>query len=770
MVSVRKAKKRAEAENKLKKQDLSLTEALDFVDKIYNNPDAIIDWRALDKALRIIGESDSRFAADMQKDLKLREAYQIAGGYYHRYKSVTDEKRFNNAIKLVEADDPEFAQALKDLHDNGVSFKNATTNDLATAEQVFQNAKDLSIIATDSDVINNVCADEEIQEGFANTPVINEDISQEEANNTIVGASVNDAVVDLGDSAAFAEANQEEKRNMFMAKLKKAIKWNLIKTRLDSVGKSIPGIKNAFNLKKNIPVWKKSIAKCFQNSSERFTSFIKNLSNSKAAAWFNKTRMKVALAGAATVLMTAAGCSIFNKGEVRSSEPAPRHTNTNGVMPSAAVVTAAVAPTDSVRAEKTSSLHTTSVTTDSTTVSNDAKPVWQFNDSIAPTVAVVEEISTATDSLGAAKTSTINWSFNEQTDSTVTVVSDASAFIATTPVAETDSVQIVADSDSIPFGTPAAGYVAERGGYENRGVGNKNQYMNLKTKIHSTWANELGENAYDVIVEHIDDHPEVFRSKGTIGEGWTADQILQSYVTMRNAPAGYGEELKVLGRLLNPRGCDMNVNSAEIREINDMLSHSNTDNLRDGVLYKNSTVTTGFTFDQCNQKVKMTYEHTGDNRNIKPNRTSGIKHPEFYMLPIVRPVNNEPVFTRFNDVQGDTIVNVVYTDSLVAPQATLHKGSELDTHAPGSSNLGNVSIEDVANIDITDDTKVLVATSETGGNTQVKETAKKTTKAPKAGKKKNQSNYDDLTPEQRAERLEAASGMVAKWKCYTNTQ
>lgn len=767
MVSVRKAKKRAEAENKLKKQDLSLTEALDFVDKIYNNPDAIIDWRALDKALRIIGESDSRFAADMQKDLKLREAYQIAGGYYHRYKSVTDEKRFNNAIKLVEADDPEFAQALKDLHDNGVSFKNATTNDLATAEQIFQNARDLSIIATDSDVINDVCADEEIQEGFTNTPVVDEDVSQEEANNTIVGASVNDAVVSLGDSAAFAEANQEEKRSMFMTKLKKAIKWNLIKTRLDSVGKSISGIKNAFNLKKNIPVWKKSIAKCFQNSSERFTSFIKNLSNSKAAAWFNKTRMKVALAGAATVLMTAAGCSIFNKGEVRSSEPAPRHTNTNGVMPSAAVVTAAVAPTDSVRAEKTSSLHTASVTTDSTTVSNDAKPVWQFNDSIAPTVAVVEEISTATDSLGAAKTSTINWSFNEQTDSTVTVVSDASAFIATTPVAETDSVKIVADSDSIPFGTPAAGYVAERGGYENRGVGSKNKYMRLRNKVNSTWANELGVNAYDLIVEHINDHPEVFRSKGTIGEGWTADQILQSYVTLLGASGQTRQssdvraELQILGRLINPRGCDMSVTHEQMQAINGALAQSNTDNMRDGVLYNLPKAMTGVTLDRCEQKVNITVVETNQT-NITPRRTSGTKHPEFYMLPIVRPVNNEPVFTRFNDVQGDTIVNIVYTDSLVAPQATLHKGSELDTRAPGSSNLGNVSIEDVANIDITDDTKVLVATSETGGNTQVKETAKKTTKAQKGGKKKNQGEYDNLTPEQIAERLEAARRIVLR--------
>ncbi len=854
VVSIRKTKK---AEKKLanmaalKKQAMSLDEAYSLVDNIYKASDATINWRELDEALKIIGASDASLAAEMKKDFELREAYQIAGGYYqygHNALQKTIDKRFQNAIKLVEADDPEFADALRHLHDMGTSFKKATP------EQMSQNARDLAALSEDEELIATVCEDETVREALDNSLPEN---NPDEAERLVLLSATQDTIAPLTEDGNFADANAEEKRSMFAERFKKAVKWNLFKARIQSLGRSIANIKDALNFKKRVSVSWSSIADGFKHSTERFTSFIGNVAKkgyTSVAAWLNKNKTKIGSKAIKlatfSLLLSPLGCSTRE-----NSSPAQITAPTitlNAVRPSGTVVADTI-PTDSstiasMPARQATVADTTrttdaraanlvaaqTVTTDSATVvsadtisTTDSRAASFMADFMAAQTATTDSTAVASaDTISttnpraasfmadfmAAQTATTDSATVASADTISTANPRAASFMAdfmaaqtaTTDSVATDSIQIVSDSDSIPFGTPAAGYVSERGGYENRGVGNKKQYLNLRAKIHSTWANELGENAYDVMVDHINSHPEVFRSKGCIGEGWTADQILQSYITMRGAPAGYGNELIILGRLMNPRGCNMHVTAAEMGQINDMLSHSNADNLRDGVLYEMPTRMTGVTFDQCSQPVSMTVENTNQS-NITPHRTSGVKHPEYYMLPVRKPVKTEPVYT----VVQDTVYTTTYVDSLVTPKITLHRGSEMDVDAPGSQNLGSADPA-ILRQDLTGDTKVLVETARTEGNHQGNITLHrgsemdvdasgsqdlgsadpailrqdltdgtrvltaggsktttshgKTTKAKKGGKKKTKFSYDDLTPEQRAARLEAARNLVNQWR------
>lgn len=84
--------------------------------------------------------------------------------------------------------------------------------------------------------------------------------------------------------------------------------------------------------------------------------------------------------------------------------------------------------------------------------------------------------------------------------------------------------QIVADSDEIAAGTPAADNVPERGGYQNTGL-TEAQYHRTET----FFKNKFGENAFDDYMNRITDD---MRAKGGMFEGLSKAQALYSVQQM----------------------------------------------------------------------------------------------------------------------------------------------------------------------------------------------------------------------------------------------
>lgn len=329
MVSIRKAKKaekmqaKLNAENNFKETKMSLDEAYSLVDKIYKNPDAVIDWRELKSALEIIGASDAHFAAEMKKDFELREAYQIAGGYYQYGQNAlqkTMDKRFQQALKLIEADDPEFAKAVRNLSKEGVTFKKADSKQLLSAEQVAQNAQVLSELS--------VAADVDMSQELAQTPV--NGLSSQEATSIVANTAKLTAIQGLTEDTTFNQADAEQKHNMFVSYVKGSMKRLLVATRLQSGSKSIKSIKSAFSFKNKIAVSPKSIVSAYEKAQDRTSAYIKSLSEkgyTKASAFLNKAKTRVQssmvkLATASVLVATLLpGCSNNNP---NTPTPAPQ--------------------------------------------------------------------------------------------------------------------------------------------------------------------------------------------------------------------------------------------------------------------------------------------------------------------------------------------------------------------------------------------------------------------------------------------------------------
>jgi hypothetical protein len=119
--------------------------------------------------------------------------------------------------------------------------------------------------------------------------------------------------------------------------------------------------------------------------------------------------------------------------------------------------------------------------------------------------------------------------FDDEADSTLVsnhVNTDSIASNFTTTTTElTDSVEIVFGTDSVEIGTPSAGYVDARGGYNNTGLS--------KSALDGDrvfFEDKYGKGAYDAYLEKLKAHPEFFANGGAFG-GWVPEQPLHSWRT-----------------------------------------------------------------------------------------------------------------------------------------------------------------------------------------------------------------------------------------------
>lgn len=339
-----------------------------------------------------------------EKEMTLHEAYEIIGGY----SNTISPRVYERAFKMVMEDDPEFAQALKELYNQGTSFKNASKEQLATAEQIVQNAQSICTAYNNVSLYPNVVEDEDIVEAFKSTPVI-KGLSDEEYRRTTFATAQQEVISELAEDVEYSQANPEKKRNLLVSRLKTSVKRILFGARRASAGNDIASIKKALNFKEKISVSASSITSAYENAQKRTTAYIKKLyqkGHTKAAALLNKAKTKVQSSmiklAAASVLLTSLlpSCNNFQ----RTPKPAEQQkivVITDTTKSSSRIVA------DTTKSSASNAADTTIVADTLSTDSLSVLKTTQQTEVVSDSIAVPTEWS---DSLGISKR---NWTVNQ---------------------------------------------------------------------------------------------------------------------------------------------------------------------------------------------------------------------------------------------------------------------------------------------------------------------------------------------------------------------
>lgn len=298
MVSRRKVKKAEKME--ARKQGMTLDEAYEILDK----EPSLVSKSVYEEALKLVEAEDAGFAAEIRefnkakaKEDALRAAYQIVGGY----KNTISSNLYARALALVEADDPAFAQKLQSLFENGTTFKDASDEQLATAEQIVQNAKVIEHEYNNDAQLKEDVFSNDMRLAVDNTIV--SDISEEDKENTLFKAGQQEVITEITKDADFAQAEPQEKRKMLIGRIRDSIKRTLIRARLSSGAKP----RDAIDFSKKVKVVTKSVTDAYEIAYKRTSSFINRLSaagHKKAAIWLNKAKTK-AHKGMVTIATTS---------------------------------------------------------------------------------------------------------------------------------------------------------------------------------------------------------------------------------------------------------------------------------------------------------------------------------------------------------------------------------------------------------------------------------------------------------------------------------
>lgn len=322
MVSRRKAKKIEKKQ--LKTQGMSIDDAY----KILDNAPSLVSKSVYEEALKLVEAEDAGFAAEIRafneakkKEDALRAAYQIVGGYQH----TVSKNVYANAMKLIEADDPEFAKKLQTLFENGTNFKDATSEQLATAEQIEQNAQTIEHEYTNNDAqLRKDVINDDMRQIIDNTIV--PDMTDEDKETVLLKTGMQEVIPEIAENTEFAEAKPKEKHNMLVSRIRDSIKRTLFRARLSSAEKP----RDAFDFSKKFKVTTKSITDAYETAYKRTTSFINRLAvagHKKAAIWFNKAKTKAhrAMVTIATtsVLLSSLLPSCNNSNSTNDNTPVP---------------------------------------------------------------------------------------------------------------------------------------------------------------------------------------------------------------------------------------------------------------------------------------------------------------------------------------------------------------------------------------------------------------------------------------------------------------
>ena len=175
-------------------------------------------------------------------------------------------------------------------------------------------------------------------------------------------------------------------------------------------------------------------------------------------------------------------------------------------------------------------------------------------------------------------------------------VSDSSVSDSVVDANNVGTEQIIANSDEVAAGTPAADNVPERGGYMNTGLTEK-QYHRMET----FFKDQFGENAFDAYMERITDD---MRAKGGVFEGLSKAQSLYSVQQMiawsDDQNGAFSKEITSMVEYLKD-GCKENLTLSESSAIKSVIDSVNENGTIDGVVGDRPAVVRYFQANGCGE-------------------------------------------------------------------------------------------------------------------------------------------------------------------------
>lgn len=279
------------------------------------------------------------------------------------------------------------------------------------------------------------------------------------------------------------------------------------------------------------------------------------------------------------------------------------------------------------------------------------------------TSEVIETLVETTASEATSEASEVVETMEETTASEAT--SETSEVVET--VEEVTNAEIIEGSENVEEGTPAAGNVEERGGYNNSGITEK-QYNRMQT----FFKDRFGENAYDDYAEKITDE---MRAKGGIFEGLSVEQSMfsiQQIIAWSNDKVGeFSKEINTIVDYL--KGCSNSISLEDAPDVKEVVDRVNENGTIDGVTGTKNVMVRYFTAGGCGEAGSYATEQTAN--GVTNPSTEGFDR--LYMRPQVAAMSEEPI-EPLTIVEGKDVV-LDLTEEKDATEVKVIRTNNLDT-------------------------------------------------------------------------------------------
>ena len=241
------------------------------------------------------------------------------------------------------------------------------------------------------------------------------------------------------------------------------------------------------------------------------------------------------------------------------------------------------------------------------------------------------------DSSDAASQSSSNTTLVEETSV------DASGDVnAENVVLDWENAEVVPDSSDVVAGTPAAGNVEERGGYNNSGI-TQRQYETMQTFFRDRY----GDNAYEFFSSMITDE---MRAKGGVFEGLSVEQSMFSVKQMvawsHDQHGEFSQEITATMDYL--KGCREEISPDMAPSVKEVIDRVNENGTIDGVTGTRNVVVRYYQTGDCGQAGTYSVDRT-DSGITRPS-TDGFNRLYLRPIPVV---TEEPVQIGFDVVEGN---------------------------------------------------------------------------------------------------------------------
>lgn len=316
-------------------------------------------------------------------------------------------------------------------------------------------------------------------------------------------------------------------------------------------------------------------------------------------------------------------------------------------------------------------------------VTNAEQQAFEEADSFVEVTDTAQFTSTSTLGSGQAvfyspSSRTDTLSVNLDKPSSDSIVTDNSV------VSDSVTVKILADSDTISVGTPGAGHVAERGGYQNSGV----------TKEQDDYSRKKLGDFYDLFIENT---PKEAYAKGGIYEGLSPEQAAYA-VAVIAVTDPHGEAMHAI---LKSTNCEEELTLEEKAAAKSAVDGVHKNKTRDGWTYSKRIYVDRVNNNGCGKRLTLKQWRT---RRQKPTTASGPKFDRYFEQRGVIPRQ-----TAFEEAPSTLSVQYQHTQNVVIdnPTVTQFKSNE-DLAA---KQVSDATVQDVLNTQA-DKTDVLIEKAE----------------------------------------------------------